>query len=57
MGDGFGGMPRPPGGRAGSENNTLLPLTMTGLNFGTLRLGIQKLYRPETLTVEKKNKF
>ena len=30
-------------GRAGSENDALLPLTMTGQNSGTIRLDGQKL--------------
>ena len=28
---------------AGSENDTLLPLTITTANFGTIRLGVKKL--------------
>ena len=39
----FGGAPRPPGGRAGSENDTLLSLTVTGKNFRIIRLAVQKL--------------
>ena len=36
-------------GRAGSENDTLLPMTMTGKNSGALAV---KSYHPETLVAE-----
>ena len=33
----------PPGDRVGSENDTLISLTMIDENFGTIRLAVQKL--------------
>ena len=58
MGLGWGG-----GGRAGSENDTPLPLTMTHVwieKFGSKSLDRSvlafKMYRPETLAAEKKRK-
>ena len=47
----------PPGGRAGSENNTLLPMTMIGdrLKFWSGPASV-KSYHPETLAAEEEKK-